>query len=610
MFVEQMNSNSDPGMFADIKKIKNKLASLAEDRRILLLYKNRITPNQAYVVQSDFMEKIDNYIKCLKDEIKYNEEKLAKLQIRNIAYNEIVVMLDKLSYITCTNRKITDDLDPECKKDTEEPEKDSGVSTLGEIYKSEMYDVYSSAKNAVTGIRLLPFLSLQNKKYSSGNKIIFERYVIVPLIIQSYQAALVQRRNGIYGVQSINSFSELMSEIKDLPDNPRIINEIFFASIKYGVRAVYVENNKPPEESLMEYYDDKNLYENLEIYNNRGKNRFYVNNAEYQFKNRYNILEKTYSVPYYIAAKDTDDNVEKLGMINVYPIVSEEMAINMSTTNTPERLMSLMEYIEQDKQEVRTMTVEGLGTVEDPISAEQVRLSKSLKNKVICNPSLLDFNQASTNEDLIPNFMILSSINILNSKEMQTPFGSLRFQIMKDMMTKTQSIYNKNNQEAYDEMIELMSSPDFFKLSNAEAIIKILIRAAIYVLQYYCQMTDPNISLATMIRNAVKIAFSAASQVGSSLGATSIPPELPPPLSLLAPYSMAQLPITVFGVPTVGIGVGPPLTIPGMVLLGAELLLLNLDFAENIDKNTQDQKIKDLLKKYCFDLEGYKKYGV
>lgn len=602
MFVEQMNSNSDPGMFADIKKIKNKLASLAEDRRILLLYKNRITPSQAYVVQSDFMEKIDNYIKCLKDEIKYNEEKLAKLQIRNIAYNEIVVMLDKLSYITSTNRKITDDLDPECKKDTEEPENDSGVSTLGEIYKSEMYDVYSFRKQESA----YSFVVLQNKKYSSGNKIIFERYFFIPQIKNNYQASQIQSNFELYGIQSINNLKFLMNKIKTLSDNPSDLNDLFVSDIKYGIRAVYIADIKPPQQSLIDYDLNKSLYENFKNYINLGKNLFYLNDSQYQFKDNVNFLQKTYSIPYIQGVLP----VQKIGAINVFPIVVEETKIDRHSVKKLSDFISLADYIIEDKKEVQTITVEVFGTIEDPISAEQVRLSKSLKNKVICNPSLLDFNQASTNEDLIPNFMILSSINILNSKEMQTPFGSLRFQIMKDMMTKTQSIYNKDNQEAYDEMIELMSSPDFFKLSNAEAIIKILIRAAIYVLQYYCQMTDPNISLATMIRNAVKIAFSAASQVGSSLGATSIPPELPPPLSLLAPYSMAQLPITVFGVPPAGIGVGPPLTIPGMVLLGAELLLLNLDFAENIDKNTQDQKIKDLLKKYCFDLEGYKKYGV
>jgi hypothetical protein len=113
-----------------------------------------------------------------------------------------------------------------------------------------------------------------------------------------------------------------------------------------------------------------------------------------------------------------------------------------------------------------------------------------------------------------------------------------------------------------------------------------------------------------ILRNAVKLSLSLASQISGPLGGPPIPSELPLALSPLAIYSMAQLPITVFGVPPVGIGVGPPLTIPGMVLLGADLLLLALEFSENLDLNVENDSIKEELRKYCFDLSGYKKYGV
>lgn len=155
-----------------------------------------------------------------------------------------------------------------------------------------------------------------------------------------------------------------------------------------------------------------------------------------------------------------------------------------------------------------------------------------------------------------------------------------------------------------------MSSIEAFKDFNASIIPMILLKASIYVLQYYCQMTDPNISLALIIRQAVKLSLAMASQLPNPFGGPTVPSELPLALSPLAIYSMAQLPITVFGIPPVGIGVGPPLTIPGMVLLGAELLLLSLEFAENLDSNIENDKIKEELRKYCFDLSGYKKYGM
>jgi hypothetical protein len=121
-------------------------------------------------------------------------------------------------------------------------------------------------------------------------------------------------------------------------------------------------------------------------------------------------------------------------------------------------------------------------------------------------------------------------------------------------------------------------------------------------------MTDPNISIALLIRNAIKIALSVTSQV--PVPGNNIPSELPLPLTPLAIYSMAQLPITVFGVPPAGIGVGPPLTIPGMVLLGAEAILLALEFSFDIDANSNNEKINKQLKDMCFDLAGYKKYGI
>jgi hypothetical protein len=160
------------------------------------------------------------------------------------------------------------------------------------------------------------------------------------------------------------------------------------------------------------------------------------------------------------------------------------------------------------------------------------------------------------------------------------------------------------------DILEKMSTIEYFKDFNAAQIPKASLKAAVYVLMYYCQMTDPNISLALILRNAVKLSLSLASQLPNPFGGQTLPSELPLALSPLAIYSMAQLPITVFGVPPAGIGVGPPITIPGLILLGADLLLLALEFSESLDIKLEDDKIKEELRKYCFDLSGYKKYGV
>jgi hypothetical protein len=47
-----------------------------------------------------------------------------------------------------------------------------------------------------------------------------------------------------------------------------------------------------------------------------------------------------------------------------------------------------------------------------------------------------------------------------------------------------------------------------------------------------------------------------------------------------------------------------------MVLLGAEAILLALEFSFDIDANSNNEKINNQLKDMCFDLAGYKKYGI
>lgn len=567
----------------DCEKVKREIGSLKEDEKTLLLYINKIDNNS---IDLNFLNSIKEYINCLKKEIETKQIELTKLYLRNLAHNEFIIILDKLSYLTSTNERVLDELKSSCSEQQDINPSINGV-IIDNLFKN-ITNVYSL--NNIQN-QILDILDEQRSKFA--NKIFVEHFVYVPLIKSDYFAEKqLQINKKIYGFCNLADFKNLIQDPNIYNTHKNNLQKIFDGSIEYGARIVYMPeatNNS----TLQEYQGTKTFIENLNNHNKKSK--IYISETQsYELKKisvgnglfeLINLYEKTYSVPYFYPI--TEENKMMLGFVNAFPIAIEKVNIS----NTYVTADQIIEYI-QSLNNISTNN-----------------LLNDIKNKLKCSENLKKLNSLFINNDLLFNMFVFSSLNILGSEQMISNFGNVRFTILNNILTHINIIYNKNNEDFLQDLSEILSSADFFKKFNAELIIKTAIKAAIYVLQYYCQMTDPNISLAMIYRNAVKIIFGLSSQVGGMFGAP-IPNEPPLPLNLLAPYSIGQLPVNLFGFPPAGIGVGMPITIPGMILLGAELLLLGIEFAEDIEKNSNNEQIKKKLRELCFELEGYKKYGI
>jgi hypothetical protein len=598
VFADKLGNPENDNLFLEIYATKEQITKLQEDKDIVSSYFGKF-----YVVtvlsqqDREYKDKLINYLSCLNQEIKQNTEKLCKLQIRNLIYNEMLVVLDKLSYITSTNQKVKEELTGEC-KDDQEQQAENNLQTLitDALLQTSLKDVTAIYPGTATGALLTKkrnkFINSQNNKFVEGPNLIIEHYINVPFVTtQNAQLRTEQQRTGYVGATTLDGFRQFISSLPDGAEVAIPIQYFFSGPITYEMRMVYVPTTEISQDTSVEYADTGLPYDAYEKIKNENKNNFVVRGDNNQ-KNTLafvrqgsipaNEYDKTYSIPY--VTKADSDGKRKLGLINAFPIVTVKEDISTLGITTKAQAISFIDEI---------------------LNSQENRYTDKLKLKLSCSEDLSNFYKILTNNNLISNMMIFSSIGILGNEDIKLNFSSIREKLFSSIVTKLTYTYNKDD---FGELLEKMGTTQYFKQFNADLAVKLSIRAAIYVLQYYCQMTDPNISIALLIRNAIKIALSVASQV--PVPGNNIPSELPLPLTPLAIYSMAQLPITVFGVPPAGIGIGPPLTIPGMVLLGAEAILLALEFSFDIDANSNNEKINNQLKDMCFDLAGYKKYGI
>jgi hypothetical protein len=588
IFSATMSLPENSKLFLEVNNTKETIVKLKEDKEIIKSYLGRFYINTVMSEEDKrYKDKLISYLACLVEEIEINLKKLCNLQIRNLIYNELIVVFEKLSFLTSTNLKVRGDLTGECKESREQSEEINLQTLISDILlRSSLHEVTAiyPEQNALS---IKNFIKLQKDKLSNDSNLFLEHYIDVPLVKQQFQPLKVtQERLQCLGITRISQFRKLISSLPDAVN----LQQYFSGPLTYGLRMIYVPSTKENQETSQKYEDS--LEETYEKLKNSGKNKFVVSGSSEkdvlsfitQGSTAINEYMKTFSIPYYFRS-DSDDS-KKLYLINAFPIVEEKLSLSSLNVDTKSEVVDFLDTI-----------------VANPTN----RYTNELKLKLNCSEKLAEFYKVLTNENLLSNMMIFSSINILSNEEIKLNFSSLREKIYSDIVTKLTYTYNKDD---FKELMDKMGSRQYFKQFNADLAVKLSIRAAIYVLQYYCQMTDPNISIALLIRNAIKIALSVASQLPIQVGGSNIPAELPLPLTPLAIYSMAQLPITVFGVPPAGIGVGPPLTIPGMVLLGAEAILLALEFAEDIDFNSNNEKINQQLKDMCFDLSGYKKYGI
>ena len=578
IFSKELEKPENTKLFKKIKQLKKEILSLEEDRSIINSYLGKLYTENLINSNQEYKKKIDNYIACLNSEIKNKYNEILLLQTRNIAYNELIVIFDKLSYITSTNEKVKENLGIECADiDQNLQEKDFLSTLIPELLiKSDLKEITTD------NVSTQEFIKQQEKKYVPGTNLIIEHFINVPNIKPQYSAERAKQEElNCHGAQTFNRFSELLQHLS----NRIRLNSYFSADITYEMRMVYIPNIELKEETSLTFKPalDSPMTENMAVLTSQNKNKFWLNGLLINTVN--NAYEKTYTVPF-MGPQLNKEGERKFGVINVFPIIKETESIIAAGIITASEMLQLIPILQR---------------------GESNQLTNLLKAKISCNQKLKQFYSIFTNDNLLTNLTILSSTQILSGDKIVAPFRSVRKEIINNIFSKMLAIYNKDD---LDDFFEKMSSIEAFKDFNASVIPMILLKASIYVLQYYCQMTDPNISLALIIRQAVKLSLAMASQLPNPFGGPTVPSELPLALSPLAIYSMAQLPITVFGIAPVGIGVGPPLTIPGMVLLGAELLLLSLEFAENLDLNIENDKIKEELRKYCFDLSGYKKYGM
>lgn len=601
IFLLESEDPASRKLFVEIDSLKKDLVAIREDSQILTEYIGKIvTSRNQTTADFELKTKIQEHLACLAKEAKEKTEKIFKLQIRNIAYNELLIMFDKLSYITSTNEKIKESLGEECKDDllsTSNSEKEFLTALIPELLiDSDLYQITTETVSTEN------FLNSQESKFTQGANLLMEHFIDIPIVDITSRSQLTSKTMELsvkqlelrsWGPTTFGQALKMFDECQTISDND-LLSDIFPSSVKYGMRLVYIPDTNLKEETSIIHDSELSIIENFDNLNSQGRNKFSMNRRTIEFKlknigpafnyslNRY---KKTYSIPFLGPQQIDGDRIfRKFGLINSFPIIEDEEDVSAIEITTVGQLKQLL----QDLKDKKTNN-----------------LTNTLRRRINCNEMLAGFYDILTNENLVSNMMILSSINILSSPSIKSSFSNLRFKILNDIFTKITLIYNENE---FEDLLEKMSTLDFFKQFNAELIIKKSLQAAVYVLQYYCQMTDPNISIAMIIRNAVKLALSAASQIPTPFAELKPPAELPIALTPLAIYSIAQLPITMFGVPPVGIGIGPPLTPPGFVLLAAEIILLSLDFAENLDENTENDKIKQELKKYCFDLSGYKKY--
>jgi hypothetical protein len=590
IFSEEIEKPENIKLFRKIKQLKKEILSLEEDQKIINSYlgklyvqKNTLT-NENYQNNQDYKKKIENYISCLEFELKNKYNEVLLLQIRNIAYNELIVMFDKLSYLTSTNEKVKQELGNECADIDQNLQEKEFLSVLIPelLIKTELNQITTDNTTVET------FIRRQEEKFKTGANLIIEHFINVPNVKPQF-TDLYQRQYELncYNVQTFEQFEKLIANIPD----SSILNSYFIEEITYGMRIVYAPDTQLKQETSINFdfdLDDREnrgkITENINSLRSAGKNKFWLNGMLNHFDRNLNDKEKTYAIPF--MGPQSSEGSRRFGLINVFPIIKETQTFFSAGINTVLDMKQLLPLLK---------------------NGDSNKLTDSLKVKISCNEKLKQLYSIFTNDNLLSNLTILSSMQILSDDKVIQTFKVTRKIIINNIFSKMLSIYN--NDELSD-FFEKLSSIEFFKDFNADVIPKILLKASIYVLQYYCQMTDPNINLALLIRNAVKLSLSAASQIPNPFGGPTIPSELPLALSPLAIYSMAQLPITVFGIPPAGIGVGPPLTVPGMILLGADLLLLSLEFSENFDSNIENEKIKEELRNYCFDLSGYKKYGV
>ena len=607
IFQQRMSDSQNQFLFEQIDGLKKNNISMEIDKNILMKYKNKID-NRRNSINTEYKQKLTSYIDCLEQEINKNKIEIFKLQLRNIAFNEFTIIFDKLSYITSTNQKVVEGLGEQCSNvQTQNQSEFLDQFVVDSLFDKKLFDIQDIGSEDED--LYSDYLELQNKKFVEKNSLISEKYVYVPKVKSEFESTIVgtiQREQKAVGVLSIKKFTKFITSIFNATEQVARglpINTYFSADIEFGTRIVFIGKINPEEESIEQYIpgitaQQSTLWTAVQQFKNSGKNKIFLSTnvgvEQYNIKldptdgEPINLKEMTYSIPYLIEETFNRDGTriqpKNIGMINIFPIFDKRLSIFVNGQRT----------------------IQDLFNVIDQINDNSSNIIEKMKQGILCDNNFTDIYKLYTNKNLLSNILILSSIYTLGSTQIREPFEEVKNSILNDIIIKINSVNSRIDQE---ELYEKLASKEYWNLFNAGLITKVIARAAVQVLQYYCSTTDPNISTAMLVRQAVQISVGLASQVSSQLNGQAIPPQLPYPFNSLLPYSMGQLPVNIFGIPPAGIGVGPPITIPGLILLGAEIILLDMDWILE-DNSQSDRLIKEQIKQLCLDLDGYKKYGI
>jgi hypothetical protein len=619
-FKQFIDNNERPELFERLKFLKDTNKLLSSDRFILIKYKNKIENDVP--MTPEYEEKLDFTIQCLENEIEKNEIEIFKLHLRNLAFNELNIIFNKLSYITSTNQRVIEELGESCQENINEQQfLDNFI--INNLFTKKLFDLHDIKNVDLDDNRnnIDLYLQKQNSKFTDSFSFIAERYIYVPFvkisssIINSNNLNLIkeyQNNFKCYGYVSIKKMYGFVRYIHNLLSQTNsvtnILNELFDEGVKYGVRLTFIKDPQPNSQSILEIPEPVSgdnrsiLQRGVAELTAREKYKVWLGSNNYRIKvltapgsTEYitaNEFYSSFAIPYFIPSKINSSGQtekDKMGIITVLPFLEKARLINeFENISTSQDLLNCLEIGENNS-----------------LSTTLTTLTEQIKQDFLCDPEYTNIYNIYKINNLLSNILIFSSVYTLGNMQIKQPFDETKTAILNDINTQMISL---NNEIDWDELSEVWKSTFAFDQANAAIATKVAAKAAVHVLQYYCSLTDPNISTSMLIRNAVKIATSFASQGNSSPG-SSTPSELMFPFNTLLPYSLAQLPVNIFGIPPAGFGYGPPITIPGLILLGAEILLLGYDVYA--DENTQiNQEIKNQLKQLCLDLDGYKKYTI
>jgi hypothetical protein len=208
------------------------IIKLEEDKNIIGSYVGRFSSATLSQQDRQYKDTLTKYITCLNDEIKQNTEKLCKLQIRNLIHNEMVVIFEKLSYITSTNEKVKQELSAEC-KENQQQQKENNLQTLitDALLKTSLHEVTAIYPEQI-GLMYKNFRTLQNNKFSNGANLFLEHYVNVPPIKQQY-TVLRQSQEEMRCI-GVTTFTQFQNFISSFPSDQ--IQTFFSGPITYGMR--------------------------------------------------------------------------------------------------------------------------------------------------------------------------------------------------------------------------------------------------------------------------------------------------------------------------------------------------------------------------------------